>query len=271
MSHSLQVTFDTNTLAPLVTAYLQENAAMLASKPETVILSAIQNGVILPRAAETVLTLEGVQRKDRVVYFGGYGAGVSVSKSAGPKGGIKMGFTIGTGATAPSINQGQLDRMNAFVALGGRFMLIPRIGGVPAPQTMMKDLVLETSDEQKIRQKRSFELVRIIEKAGAGIHEAKTLAERLEPGKVPWVNAFAKTITPQDEIAVGDAIAEWADGDMIAAHYGYDNDVFCTNDRAKGAGSSSVMSAKNWAWLTSDYGVRFMTLEELAQSKLWRP
>lgn len=275
MSRQLRITFDTNTLGPLVEAFRAQsngNSALFAGAAEAVILLAVQSGEILPRAAETVLTLEGVQRKDRVVYFGGYKAKVSAARSEEPNadGVIKLSLTIGGGTSPPTLNQMQLDRLNDFVSLGGRFFMIPRLGGVPRPQTITNALVTCTAEELMACTERSGELSRKIENAKAGINQAKALAKRLDPHVVPWINAFMNAISPQDEQAVGDAIAEWADGDLIAGHYGYGNEILCTNDKAGGAGSSSVMSAANRAWLTRDYGVQFMTLEELAREKPWK-
>jgi len=261
-----RVTFDTNTLRALVTAFRaqqQGNASAFAGKPEMIVLEAIQTGKVLPRASDTVLTLEGVQRKDRVVYFGGYKPNISITESAGRDGSIKVSFSIAPG-TPPTLNKIQVDRLNDFVSLGGLFMLIPRIGSVPRPKTITDALVVEMADERKQREEWSAELVRKIEAAQASIYHAKQLAHRLNPQAVPWTAAFKNAVTSQDENAVGDAIAEWADGDFIAAHYGYGNDVLCTDERSKGASSFAAMSAENRAWLTADYGVRFMTLEELA-------
>lgn len=72
-------------------------------------------------------------------------------------------------------------------------------------------------------------------------------------------------ISSLERKAVHKAINEWADGDAVAAHAGYGNDLFCTNDLGKGAGESSVLHPKNRAWLQSDYGIVFVTTLELAQ------
>lgn len=56
---------------------------------------------------------------------------------------------------------------------------------------------------------------------------------------------------------------DWADADAIAAHYAYGNDIFCTNDIAKGAGSNSVMSADNRKELENEYCIEFKSLDEL--------
>ena len=41
------------------------------------------------------------------------------------------------------------------------------------------------------------------------------------------------------------AINEWADGDAVAAHFGYGNDLFSTHDFARDAGETSVFQCTN--------------------------
>jgi hypothetical protein len=60
------------------------------------------------------------------------------------------------------------------------------------------------------------------------------------------------------------AVAEWADGDSVAAHHGYANDLFCTQDRGVGAGRESVLHPANRGWFRRVYGVEFVSIAELA-------
>ena len=64
--------------------------------------------------------------------------------------------------------------------------------------------------------------------------------------------------------AVNRAVAEWADGDSIAAHIGYGLDCFCTGDEGNSSGAASVFDAANRAWLSATYGVKFVTMKQLA-------
>jgi hypothetical protein len=66
-----------------------------------------------------------------------------------------------------------------------------------------------------------------------------------------------------DENKVKRAVAEWADGDSVAAHYGFGIQLFCTDD----VGSrkpKSVLAADNRKWLSEKYGIEFVTLKQLA-------
>jgi hypothetical protein len=76
---------------------------------------------------------------------------------------------------------------------------------------------------------------------------------------------FARMLKkPGSERKAARAVAEWADGDSVAAHHGYANDLFCTEDRAAKAGRKSVMHPAYRGWLHRAYGVGFVTISQLA-------
>ena len=79
----------------------------------------------------------------------------------------------------------------------------------------------------------------------------------------PWFKALGAAPDIHETREVARAIAEWSDGDSIAAHYGYGNDIFCTGDKAR-PGRPSILDAANRAWLMTEFGVRFCTIRELA-------
>src|SRR5256885_1820430 len=58
-------------------------------------------------------------------------------------------------------------------------------------------------------------------------------AGRRETAQGPWFTGLgaAKDIHARREVAR--AVAQWADGDSVAAHYAYGNDIFCTLDGGK--------------------------------------
>jgi hypothetical protein len=62
---------------------------------------------------------------------------------------------------------------------------------------------------------------------------------------------------------VAKAIREWADGDSVAAHYGFGVDLFCSEDFGRSA--SSVLDPNNRKWLIEEFGIQFVTLADLAQ------
>ena|SRR5208282_6933263 len=121
------------------------------------------------------------------------------------------------------------------------------------------------------RLSRYFYLGQVIESRGLGCARAKALATRLAggtPPEGPWFRSLGNARDIHETREVARAVAEWADGDSVAAHYGYENEFFCTLDAGKGeskCGDPAILDADNRAWLTEQYGIQFVTIGELAR------
>jgi hypothetical protein len=66
---------------------------------------------------------------------------------------------------------------------------------------------------------------------------------------------------------IDDGVAEWADEDALAAHYGYNNDYFCSEDFGRAAIARfgrSILDQNNRTWLTTTLGIQFVTIRQLA-------
>lgn len=79
-------------------------------------------------------------------------------------------------------------------------------------------------------------------------------AEASAPSFYPNIDAFHS--------AFRKVMAEWADFDVVTGHYAYGYDILCTDD--KGRTSGAIFSSTDRARLSRDFGIQFMTLEELA-------
>jgi hypothetical protein len=64
-----------------------------------------------------------------------------------------------------------------------------------------------------------------------------------------------------------DSVAEWVDGDALSAHSAFNCDVFCTNDRARGAGSGSIFYSNNLSKLKARFGIVVLSPDELSSDK----
>ena len=62
------------------------------------------------------------------------------------------------------------------------------------------------------------------------------------------------------------AVAEWADGDSVAAAVAYGAKYFCTKDIGRSAGGHSILSEENRNWAEARFGIEFVTLDELSQA-----
>ena len=57
-------------------------------------------------------------------------------------------------------------------------------------------------------------------------------------------------------------IGEWCDILIVSSHYAYGNDIFCTNDKGKGAGTSSILHHSNRENLESE-GIKVVLPKDL--------
>jgi hypothetical protein len=80
-------------------------------------------------------------------------------------------------------------------------------------------------------------------------------AEKKHPLQYPSVEAF--------ERVVRDRLADWADFDMVAAHYAYNYDFLCTEDTGKPR-SDSIFGAAYAADVSGRFGVRTISMTNLA-------
>jgi hypothetical protein len=126
---------------------------------------------------------------------------------------------------------------------------------------------MESNDEQiSIRLNRTSHAARSIESLGLGGSQIFSMGEKakeIDPSLKfkPLVVAAAKHHKASE---ISGAVAEWADGDAVAAHYGHSLDLFCTLDFGKSAGARSVLHASRRAWLHEAFGMTILTPAELA-------
>jgi hypothetical protein len=198
--------------------------------------------------SETVGTLEAIKRVGRSSYFNSIKPTVDVKLENVKGNQLLITVNIGTNHRQhpglKPILQGGLD---AAFALGIRVMRAARIGiPVPAPFLSLEHYADEQDIETSAKRDNYWgEVLEAIELRGVGA-------------------AAARTVT-QASPEFSRAVAEWADGDSVAAHIAYKNDVFCTEDIGNSAGGKSILDQSNRLWLEKTYGVKFATTHELAQ------
>jgi hypothetical protein len=160
----------------------------------------------------------------------------------------------GRGSLHPEV----VARANRALELGMRMLRAPRIDGVRINDPS-GDLYCKDPDEEALstRLKRYEAITTAIEARGLGFAQVSKVAGLLAK---PARESDRRSINK-----VARAIAEWADGDSVAAHYAYAGDVFCTEDRGRKAGASSVMHPSHRAWLGRAFAIKLVTIAELAQ------
>lgn len=220
----------------------------------------IKNGEIEPYISETVFTLENVQKKQRKEKFGNMGSSLH-TKIEEKEGGFHIRFELGPNSDeAVSLNDNPKLKKYAekALSLGFRIVRAPRIGMFEC-----KDL------DDKLYQVPNFneyneilgEVGEKIEAHGAGKAQLDALVSSY-PGAS--INERIKAAPDTETKKISKAIAEWADGDSVSMCIALGCDYFCSRDQARGAGTASVMSATNMAWLEHDYGFKVVGLDVIA-------
>ena len=110
------------------------------------------------------------------------------------------------------------------------------------------------------------ELVRVhaLDTSGCG-----GLLEHSPPAELLWMKGIVAEFDDPKQHAssasfakkVRDLIAEWFDIDIVASHYAYDLDYFCTCDRGRGSGPSSILH--DWQDLNNGFDIKVVDPQEL--------
>jgi hypothetical protein len=110
---------------------------------------------------------------------------------------------------------------------------------------------IESTDAYWIYADRLRNCSEFIESMGCGSHDYKIMKRSR---RLADANKFAR------------AVAGWVDGDALSAHYAFNCDVFCTNDRGCGAGSGSIFHPNNLPKLKEHFGILVLSPDELSSA-----
>ena len=260
------VTFDTNVLWS-VTA--PDTAQRATGADGVVVRKAIQEKRIHGFFSETLLTLEGIQRKDRADILG-QSRVVSSSESTGQN---SVTLIVGVRHRRKPFDPKFSNRVRAAYELGLRPLQAPaRIGVSPHLEPAQYPLYEPPGG--------IHELVRCMDKvnelaakvAARGVGQARAVECGLQLSRPAgiiqpelWLQGLRRASTQSECKRVAKVVAEWADGDSIAAHYGFGIDLFCSEDFGKAGNGNSILGCDNRQWLSECFGIRFVSLAELAK------
>ncbi len=259
----MRVTFDSNTFDKVSRPSVYAKDAAYADMVE--IHEALKRGDVQSFISDTAITLEGIGLDRRAVVFGGTVARSSIARTS------DHAFRVTVMPEQPDrrpVHPKQVERFREAFGLGIRLLRSLRAGGREAEQQFY---VVEDPAQLGERLARQHDLAHEVEKRGFGCRRAEQLAVRLArgaPSSGPWFTSLGNARDIHETREVGRAIAEWADGDSVAAHYGYGIDFFCTLDEGKGEsrrGDPAILDATNRVWLTAQYGIQFATITELSR------
>jgi len=265
VSHGTTVTFDTNTLdkAARPERHPKDPARASFSK----VHEALKTGRLRGYFSDTLVTLEGIENEDRVDVFGS--TRLESSSSSASKNAINMTIAV------------KQDRRPRHPELSKRIQAAQKIGmrALRGPARMVDGFSVKDDDgsfyervdsvqELIARREIANEVDAAISNRGVGRRIAQSLglefSRRDGASGELWLQGLRRA-TVDERKKVQRAVAEWADADSISAHIGYKIDFFCTGDYGKGnAGTASIFDPTNRAWLMATYGVRFLTISDLA-------
>lgn len=281
---ALRVTFDTNVLD---LACRPERFPKDPRQPELQkVHAALVTGSIQGFYSVTMLTIEGIARKDRAEVFASTRTKMqsetpSVINNADLPGEVrakvggenieKIAITLIVDQPARKpLHSEVVARAKAAKELGVRALkAVPRIGAYSIDDPD-KEFYLSNGEGDALRAwiNKAHEVSAAIQNRGLGFSQVKTLGKKMalsNPEEI-WFEALRNAKDVHEERAVERAFAEWADGDAIAAHIAYGIDIFCSADVGNSNATNSVLDPVNRAWLTETYGVRFMTFDDLLTS-----
>jgi hypothetical protein len=255
----IKVTFDTNVWRKVSLPNDTDHATDPLLEYYQKIHEAIKTAKIAAYIAEVIFTLEGIEGKDRQSFMKSYEADIDcvIDETPSQDEMIELSLTIAPNIKAHLGNNHYLSKyLREALKIGFKILRCPRVGGIINPD-------IDKSFYAHLENIYSFaECAEEIERIGGGISHVMRLGNLYSNGNKAW--RFAIMDAPStDSTKIKKALAEWADGDMIGAHYAYKNDYLCTLDDGKTAGSTSVMSAQNKDILKAKFGIKFIHPEEL--------
>ena len=291
----LTVTFDTNALADVVSPETSQHPTNPADAAR--VRAAVQAGSIRGFFSETLVTIEGIETKDRRAVLSS--SRLVSSSSSENKNSITLKLAFQQDRNPPELRFS--GRIQTARSLGMRALMVPRLlgSGVSAKDDdgtffePIGDLEQFVARAVRLRSEIGARGIghAVAMKLGLdGLSQRQVDGGEAQEGERPSVEAFPILGEPPaaakpgegafDDPAPGlwyeglrhasrnkvkEAVAEWADGDSLVAHYGYGIDLFCSRDWGKNAGKN-VLHPDNRQWLSEEYGIQFVTLAELAKS-----
>lgn len=207
--------------------------------------------------SETVFSLEAIGRKERKKFFSGYTPKIDMADNNEESQQSSISIAIGPNDDLfPDLSAQLLRKANIAFELGIKVLQLPRIA-IPSPNVIHSHRYPATLAHIEA----TFSAAEFIEdQLNCGY---SWLTKLFDKHNLPDIFLSVYELPSYEENNVSKAIAEWADGDSIAAHIGYGGRYFCTNDKASNAGSGSVMHPKNIEILHKKFCLNVVSPEDL--------
>jgi hypothetical protein len=197
---------------------------------------AIRNAFVEKRAegliCESAFRIESIPRSQRAAYFSRPLSSIHTPGDVVLINGQPHIRIISFGpddSLHPGLPMIQAERLLLAVDAGLRVMRGMAWLGLPCPQEALdpSSFVEETAVQRNEREQRQIAVNTAIWDRGVG----KAVFDEIGG----WQGFHSGTCS---EKRIARACAEWADGELVAAHVAYGNDILCTEDRGVGSGRS---------------------------------
>jgi len=263
----MNITFDTNTFGPICSpGDYPDNPDLpnFAKIKELIILRKIN-----PYISEGSLSLEALSHNDRIDKF------------------IREWATKAKGIELPEPSPIRVAIVEKALKLGMKVLHVPRIALGSFIEVPEEKWAQDLNYTRAERQDRYFQFARDF--PGIGPSQLKDLGASLvtlhkidtthvinfpgwpAPEELIWAKGIiAEYDNPQQFASnkkftnhIRDIIAEWNDLDILASHYAYGFNLFCTNDQSKSTGTMGVFHSNNQQSLLFKYNTKFVSPSEL--------
>lgn len=244
----MRVTFDSNAWEPVFDLSGCKYAAIRQS---------IQTGKVKGYICEIGFRIEAIRKKERKHYFAQPHFEVHFEGLRPSADGDYVQFlSMGPRDEAhPGLPEQQAIKLGTALECGIKLLRAQAWMGLPAPPELRNPKVFVSDSECLLPGRESRQII------------AADRIENLGVGKALFDEIGGWNLQPESEIEEKKfykACAEWADGETVAAHIAYGNEFLCTNDFGL-SGTRSIFSSQNRDWLETEYGVRFITLDQLLE------
>ncbi len=262
----MKITFDTNLWQKVIEPDLYENEDNYIYYVK--VHNSIKSGEIEPFISETIFTLEGINRKDRKLFFGNYDAEMTFTSLFTNNGTNQMTFVLGPNLdTHPGNNSFLTEFMQKGIFQGFKIMKNLRVGGIVNPDILEEHYEKYPEDDIHAYVELCGELDRKMDSIGVGMVQLEQIGERFKGNSNHWFSGLDKADTSYDK-KITNSVAEWADGDTVAMHIAYKHDYLVTNDIAKSAGQSSIFHPNNIAELARQYNLKVKDISSFCNDVL---
>lgn len=239
----MKITFDSNVWEKVVN---EEEHHLVEIK------NRILDGTIQAYICKIALSVESIQNKERPKYFRDYEPNITVTQLPSENEMLSIQVCIAPNTDLhPGLHPKLKDNLLKARDLGFQVLGMTNLATV-RPEEIPDDMDSQHADSEEYS-----ELLARCSDFIAGLGCGRSAYDQFK-------EQFNLVIPDERERKFSKAIAEWVDGDALSAHYAAGNDFFCTNDKARNAGTGSIFHKQNRIRLEKEFGIKIISSCELA-------